>query len=80
MTFEILGVMFHNILLRGTCIPFLLQLLKRLVHLKNLLRVLEDQDVLLRCFISDIFPCLEYCSPVWYSVADSHLKILYENL
>ena len=36
--------------------------------------------VLLKCFNSFILPCLEYCSPVWSSAADSHLKLLDTNL
>ena len=35
---------------------------------------------LLRCFNSFILPCLEYCSSVWSSVADSHLKLLDMNV
>ena len=34
----------------------------------------------MRCFTSFILPCLEYCSPVWSSAADSHLKLLDKNL
>ena len=34
----------------------------------------------MRCFNSFILPCLEYCSPVWSSAADSHLKLLDKNL
>ena len=37
--------------------------------------VFGDRNVL-RCFNSYILPCLEYCSPVWSSAADSHLKLL----
>ena len=37
-------------------------------------------DVLLKCFNSFSLPCLEYCSPVWSSAADSHLKLLDRNL
>ena len=43
-------------------------------------RIFGDHDVLLRCFNSFILPCLEYCSPVWSSAADSHLKLLDKNL
>ena len=39
-----------------------------------------DHDVLLRCFNFFIFPCLEYCSPVWSSAANSYLKLLDKNL
>ena len=34
----------------------------------------------MKCFNSFILPCLEYCSPVWSSAADSHLKLLDRNL
>ena len=69
-----------SLLLRGTFVPFLLRLLKRLVYLENLFRIFGDHDVLLRCFNSFIPPCLEYCSPVWLSAADSHLKLIDKNL
>ena len=39
-----------------------------------------DHDILLKCFNSFSLPCLEYCSPVWSSAADSHLKHLDRNL
>ena len=48
--------------------------------LRKSFRILGDHDVLLRCFNSFILPCLEYCSPVWSSAADSHLKLLDKNL
>ena len=68
-----------SLLLRGTFIPFLLQLLKRLVYLENLSNF-WDHNVLLRCINSFTLLCLEYCSPVWSSAADSHLKLLDKNL
>ena len=43
-------------------------------------RIFGDQDVLLKCFNSFILPCLEYCSPVWSSAANSHLKLHDKNL
>ena len=66
-----------SLLLRGTFVLFLLRLLKRLVYLENLL---ESLGIMMRCFNSFILPCLEYCSPVWSSAADSHLKLLDKNL
>ena len=42
--------------------------------LRKSFRIFGDQDVLLKCFNSFILNCLEYCSPVWSSAADSHLK------
>ena len=35
-----------------------------------------DESVLLKCYNAFLLPCLEYCSPVWCSAADSHLKLL----
>ena len=48
--------------------------------LRKSLRIVGDHDVLLQCFNSFILPCLEYCSHVWSSAADSHLKLLDKNL
>ena len=48
--------------------------------LRKSFRIFGDDDVLLRCFNSFILPCLEYCSPVWFSAADFHLKLLDKNL
>ena len=48
--------------------------------LRKSFRIVWDHDVLLICFNSFILPCLEYCSPVWSSAADSHLKLLDNNL
>ena len=48
--------------------------------LRKSVSVFGDHDVLLRCFNSFILPCLEYCSPVWSSVADSHIKCFDKNL
>ena len=48
--------------------------------LRNLIRVFGDHDVIIRCFNSFILPCLKYCYPVRFSVADSHLKLLDKNL
>ena len=36
-------------------------------------KVVGDQSILQKCFNSFILPCLEYCSPIWYAAADSHL-------
>ena len=48
--------------------------------LRKSFRIFGDHDVLLKCFNSFILPCLEYCSPVWSSAADSQLKLLDRNL
>ena len=48
--------------------------------LRKSFRIFGDHDVLWKCFNSFILPCLEYCSPVRSSEADSHLKLLDRNL
>ena len=37
-------------------------------------QVFHDQSLLLKCFLSFDLPVFEYCSAVWCSAADSHLK------
>ena len=39
-------------------------------------RVFGNHSLLLQCFKSFVLPILEYCSPVWSSAADCHLKLL----
>ena len=39
-------------------------------------QVFRDRSLLLRSFWSFVMPVLEYCSAVWCSTADSHLKLL----
>ena len=36
----------------------------------------HDRSLLGRCFRGFVLPVLEYCSAVWCSVADTHLKLL----
>ena len=68
-----------SLLLRGTFVPFLLRLLKRLVYLENLLESLgimmfyQDVSILLSFLVWSI-------APVWSSAGDSHLKLLDKNL
>ena len=38
--------------------------------------MLHDRSLLGRCFRGFVLPVLEYCSAVWCSVADTHLKLL----
>ena len=40
-------------------------------------QVFHDRLLLGRCFRGFILPVLEYCSTVWCSAADTHLKLLY---
>ena len=39
-------------------------------------QVFHDRSLLVRSFWSFVLPVLEYCSAVWCSAADSHLKLL----
>ena len=39
-------------------------------------RVSYDRSLLGRCFRGFVLPVLEYCSAVWCSAADTHLKLL----
>ena len=39
-------------------------------------QVFHDRLLLMRSFWSFVLPVLEYCSAVWCSAADSHLKLL----
>ena len=39
-------------------------------------KIFHDRSLLLRSFWSIVLPVLEYCSAVWCSAADSHLKLL----
>ena len=39
-------------------------------------QVFHDRSLLRRSFWSYVLPVLEYCSAVWCSAADSHLKLL----
>ena len=39
-------------------------------------RVFHDRSLLGRCFRCFALPVLEYCSAVWCSAADTHLKLL----
>ena len=36
----------------------------------------HDRSLIGRCFRGFVFPVLEYCSAVWCSAADTHLKLL----
>ena len=39
-------------------------------------RVFHDRLILGRCFLCFVMPVLEYCSAVWCSAANTHLKLL----
>ena len=50
---------------------------QRLGILRKSWRVFHDSSLLLRCFRGFVLPVLEYCSAVWCSAADTHLKLLH---
>ena len=49
---------------------------QRLGILRKSWRVFHDRSLLERCFQGFVLPVLEYCSAVWCSAADTHLKLL----
>ena len=49
---------------------------QRLGIMRKSWQVFHDRSLLLRSFWSFVLPVLEYCSAVWCSAADSHLKLL----
>ena len=49
---------------------------KRLGILRKSWRVFHDRSLLGICFRGIVLPVLEYCSAVWCSAADTHLKLL----
>ena len=49
---------------------------QRLGILRKSWRVFHDGSLLGRCFPGFVLPVLEYCSAVWCSAADTHLKLL----
>ena len=79
--FKILGVMFDSKFTFERHIRSISSsVAQKICLLRKSFRIFGDHDVLLRRFNSFILPCLEYCSPVWSSAADSHLKLLDKNL
>ena len=49
---------------------------QRLCILRKSLGVFHDRSLLGRCFGGFVLPVLEYCSAIWCSAADTHLKLL----
>ena len=52
------------------------RVLQRIGIIRMVNGVYADTSVLLRCYYAFILPILEYCSPVWGSAANSHLRLL----
>ena len=44
--------------------------------MRKALRLFNDQSLVARCFWSFLLPVLEYCSQVWMSAAECHLRLL----
>ena len=49
---------------------------QRLCIMRKSWQIFHDRSLILRSFWSFVLPVLEYCSAVWCSAADSHLKLL----
>ena len=49
---------------------------QRLGILRKSWQVFHDRSLLVRCFRCFVLPVLEYCSSVWCSSADTHLRLL----
>ena len=49
---------------------------QKLGILRKSRKIYEDDSILRRCFFSFLLPHFEYCSAVWSSAADSHLRLL----
>ena len=49
---------------------------QRLGILRKSWQVFHDGLLLRRCFLDFVLPVLEYCSAVWCSAADTHLRLL----
>ena len=49
---------------------------QKLGILRKSRKIYEDDVILRRCFFSFILPHFEYCSAVWSSAADSHIRLL----
>ena len=49
---------------------------QRLGILRQSWRVFHDKLLIGRCFSGFVLPVFEYCSAVWCSAADTHLKLL----
>ena len=74
-SFKILGVMFDSKFTFERYIRSISSLIaKKIGILRKFFRIFGDHDVIFKCFNSSIRHCLEYCSPVWSSAAESYLN------
>ena len=80
-SFKILGVQFDQKFTFEAHLRATSSLIaQKLGLLRKSFKIFNDQSILRKCFYSFILPCFEYCSPVWSSAADSHLRLLDRNL
>ena len=80
-SFKILGVLFDSKLTFESHIRAVSSsIAQKLGLLRKSLKIFGDPSILMKCFNAFILPCFEYCSPVWFSAADSHLKLFDKNL
>ena len=80
-SFKILGVLFDEKFTFEAHLRATSSLIaQKLGLLRKSFKIFNDQSILRKCFYSFILPCFEYCSPVWSSAADSHLRLLDRTL
>ena len=76
-SFKILGVTFDKKLTFEKHIRNIASSVSQKIGiLRRCFKIFNDTAVIMKCFNAFLLPCLEYCSPVWSSGADSHLKLL----
>ena len=76
-TMKILGVILDSKLIFKEHIDSMVSALSRQVGLlRKSLRTFNSTVIAKKCFYSFLLPSFEYCSPVWGSAADTHLKLL----
>ena len=74
---DILGVTFDSKLTFEKHLRFVSRAAsQRLGILRKSWRVFHDKLLIGRCFWGFVLPVLEYCSAMWCSAADTHLKLL----
>ena len=74
---DILGVTFHSKLTFEKHLRSISRAAsQRLFILRKSWRVFHERLLIIRCFGGFVLPLLEYCSAVWCSAADTHLKLL----
>ena len=74
---EILGLTFDSKLTFETPLRSVARSVSQKIGImKKSWSIFRDPNLMKSCFYSFLFPVLEYCSAVWCSAADSHLRLL----